>query len=295
MLVVINYSDDRFKAARDYNSYTAVKYGKADSVIEYTPNNLPKEIKGKFPKWSVQNDRIIGRYGLWRPYIVLDALKKVKYGDYVCYSDAGLYFIDSIYLLIESMEKQKQDIMVFGLPFIEKQWTKRDVFVYLDADNPQVIDTNQIMSTIFIAKKTAYTISFFEKYKKIAENAPELFTDEENHLGEENYIEFIENRHNQSVLSVLAKKENLKVFRDPSEYGVKPKLYQYSVPNAIFKVGEYVKSDYPQIIVHHRSKKIRVDVKIFAWLRRYMPPYISVKLFKLGHFVKYAFKKEKWG
>ena len=294
MILVINYSDDRFREARDYNSYTAVRYGKADSVLEYTPDNLPKEIKGKFPKWSVQNDKIIGRYGLWRPYIVLDALSKVNYGDYVCYSDAGLYFIKPIQFLIDSMEKHNQDIMVFGLPFIEKQWTKRDVFVFLHADIPEIVDSNQIMSTIFIIKKTEHSICFFEKYKKVAEDMPELFTDEDNCLGKNNYSEFIENRHNQSVLSVLAKKEKLEVFKDPSEFGIKPKLYKYSVPHSIYCEHIYSNSDYPQIIVHHRSKSIRKDVKLFAWLRRYVHPYVSIKLFNIGHAIKYAFKKEKW-
>lgn len=295
MITVINYSDDRFKNARKYNSTTAKKQGGADKVIEYGPDNLPIDIKGKYPNWSVINDPVIGRYCLWRPYIILDALGKCNEGDYVCYCDAGAYFIKPIQLLIDQMEHNNDEIMLFGLPFVEKEWTKRDVFLYFDADSQQYTDTQQILSTIFIIKKSKETSAFFEEYREAAEKMPEIFTDEDNILGKGNYSEFIANRHNQSVLSILAKKHNLNIYRDPSEYGIHPALYKFAVPNATFLNVIYNNSTYPQTIVHHRSKSVRADVNIFAFVRKYFPARISIFLFNAGHKTKYFFRKTKHG
>lgn len=294
MITVINYSDERFENARKYNSRTAYKAGRADNVYEYSPDNLPEDAIKINPKWNKRNDKIVGRYGLWRPYIVMDALSKVDFGDYICYCDAGVYFVDDIHKLTAQMEKDNTDIMFFTLPFIEKQWTKREIFVYFNADTKKCTDTQQIMSTFFIVKKTMTSMAFFEEYRNAAESFPEMFTDEANSIGD-NYPEFIENRHNQSVLSVLAKKNNYPKYRDPSEYGIKPLLYRFSVPEAIYEQPIYVESSYPQIIVHHRSKSIRMDVKLFAFIRRFFPPRIAIMLFNFGHSIKYFLNKEKWG
>lgn len=295
MKVAINFADQRFEIARKYNTYSAYKYGKFDKVIEYSPDSIDENFKNENSQWFIESHRVIGRYGLWRPHIVIDALSKMELGDYLCYSDAGTYFVKSVDYLINTMESHGDDMMVFGLPFVEKQWTKRDIFIYLNADTESIVCSPQILSTIFIVKKSLKTIDFFEKFKQLTFELPNLFTDEENRLGKANYEEFLENRHNQSILSVLAKLHALNVYRDPSEYGLKPNLYRYSMPDAIFIKNNYDNSDYPQIIVHHRSKKVLIDVKVFAFIRRYFPPYIAVKLFKFAHWLKYAFKEEKYG
>ena len=295
MLTVINYADDRFRLARDYNTETAYQYGGADKVIEYSPDTLPMDIKKKYPQWFIQNDPVIGRYCIWRPYIVLDALDNCQDGDYICYCDAGAYFIRSITLLIEVMNQNNDEIMLFGLPFLEKEWTKRDVFIYFNADEPVYTNTPQIMSTIFLIKKSTKSVEFFEEFKKVSQIAPELFTDLDNSMGKENYPEFLAHRHNQSILSILAKKHNLNIYRDPSEYGVRPTLYKYSAPNATFMNIKYKNSPYPQVIVHHRSKEIRMDVKLFALIRKIFPPLFAVRLFNLGHKIKYMFSEKKYG
>lgn len=294
MITVINYSDARFEKARKFNTKTAYKFG-ADRVIEYSPKDMPIFFLKNYPEWCVENDPIIGRYCLWRPFIVLDALEKSEYGDVVIYCDAGAYFVNRLSYFIEMMNKEKTNALFFELPFLEKQWTKRDIFVDLDADKPIYTDTNQVMSTIFVLKKTNETVLLMKEFANIAKNNPSLFTDEPNRGAIENYPEFKENRHNQSVLSIIVKKHGYKTYRDPSEYGIKPLLYKYSVPNTIYKPHYHQESNYPQIIVHHRSKKIRFDVYLFSFIRRYFPEKTAVYLFNFGHKIKYLFRKRKQG
>jgi hypothetical protein len=61
-------------------------------------------------------------------------------------------------------------------------------------------------------------------------------TDDKNVLGIPNYPGFRENRHDQSILSLLAKIWNLTTYLDPSQFGR----------------GET--RPYPQIFHHHRIK-----------------------------------------
>jgi hypothetical protein len=61
-------------------------------------------------------------------------------------------------------------------------------------------------------------------------------TDDNNVLGSTNYPDFRDHRHDQAILSILAKKWNFTVYPDPSQW------------------GESVKRPYPTIFNHHRSR-----------------------------------------
>lgn len=61
-------------------------------------------------------------------------------------------------------------------------------------------------------------------------------TDDKNVLGSANYKGFHDHRHDQSILSLLAKKWKLKVYTDPSQWG-----------------SSHGRA-YPTILNHHRMK-----------------------------------------
>lgn len=65
-----------------------------------------------------------------------------------------------------------------------------------------------------------------------------LITDSENTFGFENYPNFRHHRHDQTILSLLAKKWKLKLFPDPSQW------------------GESETRPYPTIFDHHRDEKL---------------------------------------
>lgn len=237
MILAINYADKKFLNAQKYNSFTAKKIGEVDRVIEYGPHMIDESFKIRNSKWFVEGDSQIGKYGLWRPLIVCDAYEKMAEGDYLIYSDAGTYFVNSVKPLIEMMEENKENILVFELPFIEKCWTKRDVFVRLNVDQAKYTESNQRLSTVFVLKKGKDSDEFIEMYKEAALEFPELFTDEENTSGLDNYPGFIQNRHNQSVLSLISKKLGIVAHRDPTEYGLHPELYfSYLIPRSCFNI-----------------------------------------------------------
>ena len=119
---------------------------------------------------------------------------------------------------------------------------------------------------------------------------PLLFTDE---YEGQNYDGFIQNRHNQSVLSVLTKKMGVKASRDVTEYGIHPDLYQhYNIPSYTFKFRKYSTCYYPQILIQHRRGTVTLFVKIYGMIRSYCPGKIGGKLINLAQ-IKNKIRRNK--
>lgn len=263
MIYLINYANKRFKNAQKLNCKTAKKNGRADFICRYNENDIDSV-------FYEENKDILERkrgngYWIWKSYFILKTFEKMNDGDYIMYCDSGSYFINDIHLLIDAMEKQNTDIMCFELPHIEKEYSKRDAFILMNCDSKEYTDTKQRLATFAILKKNSNTIKFVSDWLKYAKDK-RIITDEDNLCEKENYPEFIENRHDQTIFSLLTKKYNIIPFRDPSQFGNKD-----SKEN----------SPYPQIIELHRYgfANTIIGIKIYKKiLPRIMPIY--KKLFK---------------
>ena len=243
MLYVINYANKKYRRAQILNSKTAKKVGKADVVIEYSEKDIDNDFYEKNKKilsYSKGNG-----YWLWKSYIVNKTLAKLEYGDYLMYCDSGAYFINDIHYLINSMEEYKHDIMCFKISTIEKEWTKRDAFIILDCDSKKYTDTNQNAGTFLVVKKTKNSEKVLKEWLEYAQDE-RMITDMKNQLGKDNYDGFREHRHDQSILSLLYKKNSYQSFRDPSQYGNDIKM-----DNSL----------YPQIVYLHRYGFVKTKLQ----------------------------------
>lgn len=136
-------------------------------------------------------------YWSWKPYVVLEAMKKGY--KYVAYCDAGSKFSKPVEYYVSNMEK---DFIVFSTPNKEICWTKRSVLVEMDCDQEIYKETNQIAATCFIVKNNEESRRIVEDWLNLCERR-ELITDE---ITMENYKEFCEHRHDQSLFSLVMKK-----------------------------------------------------------------------------------------
>ena len=86
------------------------------------------------------------------------------------------------------------------------------------------MDTEQIRRTVpfqanhIFLPKTVYTIQLASEWLKYAVDARSI-TDQPNELGLPNYPEFYDHRHDQAILSLLAKRWGLNMWRDATQYG----------------------------------------------------------------------------
>jgi hypothetical protein len=83
-------------------------------------------------------------------------------------------------------------------------------------------------------KKNDFVVSFIDEWLTYSEDY-RLITDSPNECGLNNYPEFYDHRHDQSILSLLGRKYNIKNIPDISQYGN----------------GRWVTS---QILEHHRNR-----------------------------------------
>ena len=120
------------------------------------------------------------------------------------------------------MEKDKQDIMFFEVfGHTDSTWTKRDVFIALDCDSEEYYNTTPRMGTFILIKKTNQSVAFIDEYVKYSQNG-NLITDAPNEMGYPNYEGFRENRHDQSILSLLSKKSFRNWVSSPQLYNAPP-------------------------------------------------------------------------
>lgn len=250
MITCISYGDKKYIEAARLNLETAKAHG-ADDTILYQPSDIP--IQFKIKNWRIYYGRTGRRferkgagYWIWKPYIIMDALKRVEENDIIIYSDGGSVYIDDIDELINTFNANDEYIMAFSLRLAEKEYTKRDAFILLKADTPEYADSRQRVATYIVLKKCEKTMNFVGQWLKYSQDY-RIITNEKNKMGEDNYSGFVSHRNDQSIFSLLAKKNNLKEYRDPSQWG----NYTSKWPIDIIE-----RSKYPQIWYSTRNSKI---------------------------------------
>ena len=203
-IIAISYSNERFQRQLQLNKKSAIEVGEVDEYYSYGPNDID-------PVFKEKNKDILSRsrgngYWLWKPYIINKTMiEKLKYGDYLIYTDAAILYMNSTRLIINFMKEHKAKIWGNKLTLKERVWTKRDALILMDADTPYYYDTNQYMAGIQVYQKSKYAIKFIQDLLKYSQDV-RIITDDNNVMGKENLPGFRENRHDQTVFSLLLKK-----------------------------------------------------------------------------------------
>ncbi len=252
MKVAINYSDSRFERNRRWNTMTAKLFGGVDKVVEYSPSDIDLEFYEENSK--VLNQSRGGGYWLWKPYFIAKTLSDLSDGDYLFYSDSGAVYLNSVDYLIEILESNSDEIMLFESPLIEKQWTNKHLIKYMGMENSAALEENQIIASYLLIKKSAKTVAFINEYFELCRKE-ELVTDLMTRKSEEAF----DHRHDQSILSLLAKQLGIKPYRDPSDYGVFP--FRYFSVSRLFRVNNYI-NNYPVILLSNRKAH-----PLYYWLK----------------------------
>ena len=174
----------------------------------YTDSWLKTKEFYKENKTILDQERGAG-YWLWKPYVILEALKEISDGDVVFYIDCGDFFTKGIIEYTRPI-LEKETCLLLGGGYVQKDWTKRDCFHYMDCDSPRYTDTIQLEAGIQLWKKTQKTIEVLEEQIKYCKDY-RIVTDSPNECGLSNYEGFQDHRHDQSVLTNLFVKHGLAV------------------------------------------------------------------------------------
>ena len=203
-VIAISYANYIYFKQLKVNKFSAIKVGKVDKYYSYKPEDIDINFKNK-------NKDILTRkrgngYWIWKPYFILKTLKdKLNIGDYLIYTDSAILYLDNVEKIIKFMISKNEDIWAIRTKYLERQYSKRDAFILLDVDSSIYADTYQYMAGIQIYKKTEFSINFVEKLLNYSTDK-RIITDDPNTQGLPNYKGFIDNRHDQTILSLLTKK-----------------------------------------------------------------------------------------
>lgn len=234
-------------------------------------------------------------YWIWKPYYILEHLHKAKEGEILVYCDSGIKIVASFDPLVQLFNEKCGDkgVMLFhnyqGAAYMplemekttfnqtvecrkNKYWAKRDVFVLMGFDEPRYWDSPQLEGCFGIFKKTDFSLQFVEEWLRWCCDE-RVLTDLPNTQGKENFAPFIMHIHDQVILSLLAEKHGLEIFRCPSQFGNHMKMQQYRREGE-FLLLPYAKepstnSPYDTLLDHHRTKKMPFlkqlifDTKVF--------------------------------
>lgn len=147
------------------------------------------------------------------------------------------------------MVKEK-DALCFQISLPESQWTKQDLFNYFNVlGNKEITETGQVISGIHFMKKTDNNISVLKAWLKVYYDDFLLATDSPSKMQNPNH--FVENRHDQSIWSILVKINNL-----------------YTIPSEIYmlKNNKFI----PDFPIQARRDKVKIfDIflnKIAWWI-----------------------------
>lgn len=189
--------------------------------IHLTDEDLPNDFLEKY-KNILKHKKGFG-YCIWKPYIILKQLNLLK-------DDEVLFYIDST----DQVEKvffdfllphlEKEDYLLLNRGYNNGEWTKRDTFILMDCDTQLYHSSTQLEAGIIVMKPTDFNKKIISEWFSYCENE-NILTEIPNISKFDNLQNFKEHRYDQSVLTNIALKYQMKNQSFSSQY-IKFNFYQ---------------------------------------------------------------------
>lgn len=199
---LISYGDDNYTAQRENFKNSAVDSEFFDEIDVFGTKDLGNQFSTQF-KDVLQLVRG-GGYWIWKPYLIKKAMDKIEENDILIYCDAGCTVNsggkERFNQYIEQLISSETGIISFQLDFKAYLYTKQEVFDYFNATD-DIVNADLVCAGIVLYKKCAHAVMVIDKWLKAVYDDPWLFTDKLSAIPR--HKQFIENRHDQSVYSII--------------------------------------------------------------------------------------------
>lgn len=243
MVKLITYTDDNMTRSADLCRLSSLKY-RVDEAHIYGPLDIDDFT------YSINDvlraERGSG-YWMWKPYVVLSAMRHMQDGDILIYADAGVEFVAPVQEIIDRMD---EDIFFFtnGWPHVE--WCKVDCIEAIlphntvfkgfsdcwKYENAKTI--KQVQASVIFFRVNQETRDFVKEWLLWCQ-MPGFIDDSPSKLP--NYPTFAEHRHDQAILTCLAIKHGYTIDH------WWPTQYSMHLPRS-------ERDSYPVIFNHHRKR-----------------------------------------
>lgn len=199
----------------DYNNAAqritrqAKSFNMFDCFLTYTENDLKndKYFWNKHSDFILKNKRGYG-YWIWKPYLIMKTLEKMKNDDILFYIDCGceldIKYKNKMYYYFKNVDK---DLIVGTLTsHNEKDYVKKDLLIFLDMYNKNILNSTQRQAGILLLKKTDSVYNLVKEWYKISCIYKYL---DDSTSKNKNDNTFDGHRHDQAIFSLLTKKYNI--------------------------------------------------------------------------------------
>jgi hypothetical protein len=251
---------------------------------EELKNNKDTEYLVKeFPDEPIHNAKtnLIG-YLRWKPYIILETLKKSNYNDIIYYRDCNvkkypeiLEGIHETALLLNKLLLSEDIFFPIENNIKLKGHVKSEIFEYMKLNKKNYLEKYLLNASVIICRKSDLTIKFMEEWLELCKN---------DDLISSNYCPLIQNKNfkwntqEQSIMNMLAYNfidNNLLNYTFPNFRFIDRKISLQSIKKmpkiAILLAGEMRNFDNPNIISNNFDNllgKYDCDLFISTWNKR---------------------------
>lgn len=217
----ITYGTKEFNTSKKHLLHLAKKFEVFDKCYSLSPRDLSQEFKREYNE--ILNLKRGAGYWIWKHHIISSLLDEINFGDVVVYCDSGSslnYFAKKRLIeYFDILNSSKYGSLMFECEsdFIEKNWTTRQIFDYFNCSNDENLkNSTQLEATQMIFKKNDHSNLIFNEYKNALRFDSYLISDRYNNLNQDDC--FIDNRHDQSIFSVISKKFKSEVLKNESNH-----------------------------------------------------------------------------
>lgn len=201
---VISYATNKYIKSQELLQLRSIKHG-ADCVINYGPQHIDEKFVQKNIK--ILNCHRGAGVWLWKPYIILKTLIESNDGDKILYCDSGMYPIENLNHLFNLTNKER-DIVLFQVHNKKiKDWTHNKCLSILNCD-VKYYELEQVCGAPQLYTKTENSINFVKELLSFCEIYDAIYD-----------FDMLNHRHDQSILSILSARNDIEIFRDPSQWG----------------------------------------------------------------------------
>ena len=176
-------------------------YSKSETKV-FKPKDLPNVINNYAKSYSKGYG-----YWVWKPYIIREALTTATTDDILLYVDgrSGLKKTGKPIRWLDNFILENHfDIALWQMIHKEMSWTNGDIIsaFRLNLDS-EILTTCPFAATFHAWRKNIGTIYFLKEWLNFLLDNRDICRDEDSK--KQNHKKFIENRHDQSVFSLMVK------------------------------------------------------------------------------------------
>ena len=252
----LTYGDSKYNISKKHLSGLAKYSSLFDEVISLGPRNLDYEFKSKYN--DILNQKRGSGYWIWKHRIIQNLLYEISNGDLIVYCDAGASLN---YKAKKRFEEYVEIIKTSNFSnlrmeceerFKEKEFTTKELFDYFNINiDSEVAKSTQLQAGHMFFKKNQDSVDYFKEYEKLLVTDSRLITDYYSSF--EQIPEFVENRHDQSIFSLMSKKYGSEIIKNETEFRLRPSE-QYDYPFLSVRVGGHGIKDKIRFYMFYNSK-----------------------------------------